>query len=197
MIVLLPRCITSCGEFVEPTGHLALTRCTRLHGDPQAWDQRSDMRRRRLGRAGTTCNGASASAHARPGIQAPDAVLGEELLELRWLEPPRQPVSARTRAGPTAMAHPPTATGGAAPRRELFSEPVRQAVHVLGQVVVDTRPLAKRDDERVIDAHLPEARSVGVPRVGHNEGVAPIVLGPGDRVPVANRSSCFGWMAYS
>lgn len=80
---------------------------------------------------------------------------------------------------------------------ELFSEPVRQAVHVLGQVVVDTRPLAKLDDERVIDAHPPEARSVGAQRVGHDEGVAPIVLGTGDRVPVANQSSCFGLMAYS
>ena len=68
---------------------------------------------------------------------------------------------------------------------ELFSQLVRQSVHVLGQVVVDTRNLAQLDDKRVIDTPLLEARSVGAQRVGQHERIAPVVLRARDGVTVA------------
>ena len=67
---------------------------------------------------------------------------------------------------------------------ELLSHPVRQPIHVFGQVVVDARHLAQLDDGRVVDAHLPEAWPVRTQRVGQHEGVAPVVLGTDGRVAV-------------
>ena len=44
----------------------------------------------------------------------------------------------------------------------------------------------------MIGLHAPEGRAIGSQRIGENEGVASVILGPGDGVPVAKAIELLG-----
>jgi len=44
----------------------------------------------------------------------------------------------------------------------------------------------------VIGLHAPKGRAIGSQRIGENEGVASVILGPGDGVPVAKAIELLG-----
>jgi len=74
----------------------------------------------------------------------------------------------------------------------LLPQTVAESSELLPQVVVDARQLAELHDARVVGLHAPKGRAVGPQGVREDEGVAPVILGPGDRVPVAKAIELLG-----
>lgn len=75
---------------------------------------------------------------------------------------------------------------------QLLPQSVAESPKLLAQVVLDAGQFAKLHDTWVIGLHAPEGRAIGSQGVGKDEGVAPVILGPGDRVPVAKAIELLG-----
>ena len=75
---------------------------------------------------------------------------------------------------------------------QLLSQSVAESPELLPQVVVYARQLAELDDAGVVGLHAPEGWAIGTQGVCEDKGVAPIILGPGDRVPVAKAIELLG-----
>jgi hypothetical protein len=75
---------------------------------------------------------------------------------------------------------------------QLLPETVTESPQLLPQVVVDARQLAQLDNAGSVGLHAPEGRTVSTQGVREDEGIAAVVLGAGDRVPVAKAIELLG-----
>lgn len=164
--------------------------------EPEAREEQGDVRSCSFDGAGRHRQGRGPQrSEDGPGIEPPDAMCTQNLLD---------PSTGQARhlpgAGNRLQQCPQPRFIGRRNKFEylgeeamkLIAEAVGEAAELVPQIVVHARVLTQFDDDRIVDTHPAEGRSIGTERGGQDEGVAAIVLRSGHGVAIAEAIELLG-----